>query len=200
MPLRIRQFILGVSLVMGAGYAAADDVDGSFAVRGVGTAQCSQYASSYDQAETKSLQRVIHWMQGYLSARNKISDGVFDLVPVYRAEDLVALLNAVCEKNPDIRLEAATNSLISLFKPTWVTSSSELSILEDGERNVPIRNAVLAQIQQALADNGFYDGVVDGVYGTRSANALRTYQSEQDLALTGLPDMQTLLRLLIGNQ
>lgn len=200
MPLRTRLILLGASLATVTGYATADDADGNFAVRGVGSAQCSQYTTAYEQREAQSLQRAVHWMQGYFSARNKTSDGVFDLMPVYRAEDLVALLNAVCERNPDIRLETATHSLVALFEPTWVTSSSELSVLEDGERNVPIRNAVMIQVQQALADAGFYDTVVDGVYGRRSASALRAYQADQEIAQTGLPDMPTLLRLLINDQ
>lgn len=195
---RARNLFFVLPLTTIPAQAIADDANGNFAVRGVGTAQCGQYTTTYQQGDVQALQRVINWMQGYVSARNKVSEGHFDLLPIYRAEDLVALLNAVCTQNPDIRLEAATHSLIQLFEPSWVTSSSELSVLEQGDLRVPIRNAVLAQVQQALANEGFYEGVVDGVYGARSANALRSYQSEENLEQTGLPDLQTLLRLLVA--
>lgn len=201
MLLRFRDLFLGVAMcAASAGYATASDINGNFAIRGIGSAQCDQYTATYEEGETEVLRRVIHWMQGYLSARNKTTEGAFDTVPTYRPEDILALINAVCVENPEIRIEAAANGVLSLFEPTWISESSELSVLSEGGRRLPIRNAVLGQIQQALSDAGFYDADVDGVYGKRSAKALQNFQEKRGIEATGLPDLPTLLTLLVNEQ
>lgn len=201
MLLRFRDLFLGVTMcAASAGYAAASDVNGNFAIRGIGSAQCGQYTATYEKGEAEALRRVIHWMQGYLSARNKATEGVFDTVPAYRPEDLVALLNAVCVKNPEIRIEAAANGVFLLFEPTWFSENSELSVLEEGGQRLPIRKVVLGQVQQALSDEGFYDASVDGVYGKRSVRALKDFQEKRGIAVTGLPDLPTLLALLVNEK
>ena len=199
MTLQTSNIILRVCLVLVAGSATADDVNGNFSVRGAGSTQCSQFSVSYDQAETEKIQRIVHWMQGYISARNKLESNTFDTIPVYDEKDLVTLLNIICVKNPNIILEGALNNLVSVFEPTWVVSSSKLSILENSDGNVPIRDAVMAQVQRALTNKGLYKGLIDGTYGSRSAEALKSYQSEKNLTQTSLPDIQTLLSLLVEN-
>lgn len=201
MLLRFRDFFLGAAMCAAfAGHAAASDVNGNFAIRGIGSAQCDQYTATYENNEAEALRRVVHWMQGYMSARNKTTEDVFDTIPAYRPEDLVTLLNAVCVANPEIRIEAAANGVLSLFEPTWISEGSTLSILEEGERSLPMRSAVLRQVQQALADAGFYDADVDGVYGKRSAQALREFQAQRGMEQTGLPDLPTLLTLLVNQE
>jgi peptidoglycan hydrolase-like protein with peptidoglycan-binding domain len=54
------------------------------------------------------------------------------------------------------------------------------------------------EIQQALADAGFYSEAIDGIWGERSEAALKRYQEAQDLEPTGKLDALTLIRLGLG--
>jgi peptidoglycan hydrolase-like protein with peptidoglycan-binding domain len=49
----------------------------------------------------------------------------------------------------------------------------------------------LADVQQRLREAGDYHGPIDGKMGTETAAALRRYQSEHDLLMTGLADEPT---------
>jgi len=49
----------------------------------------------------------------------------------------------------------------------------------------------LADVQQRLREAGDYTGPIDGKMGTATAAALRRYQSEHDLLVTGLADDPT---------
>lgn len=42
-----------------------------------------------------------------------------------------------------------------------------------------------ARVQQALADKGYYSGRIDGVIGPASRDAIRGYQHDKGLAVTG---------------
>lgn len=48
------------------------------------------------------------------------------------------------------------------------------------------------QVQQALVDDGYELGAVDGFWGRRSINALRAFQKARDLAQTGILDDATI--------
>lgn len=51
------------------------------------------------------------------------------------------------------------------------------------------------QVQQALKDQGYYDGAVDGIMGVRTRRAIQAYQQEKRLPPTGRIDEQTLKAL-----
>jgi membrane-bound lytic murein transglycosylase B len=51
------------------------------------------------------------------------------------------------------------------------------------------------QVQQSLNQDGFRAGRVDGAIGFHTQRALREFQRQQGLQLTGRPDAETLLML-----
>ena len=55
--------------------------------------------------------------------------------------------------------------------------------------------SVVTQIQQKLSAWGYYDGAVDGVYGTRTENAVRYFQEKNGLTVDGKAGEQTLSAL-----
>jgi hypothetical protein len=61
------------------------------------------------------------------------------------------------------------------------TSSSEL----DGTGEAAAKPATIERVQRALAALGFDPGVVDGVVGDRTREALRAYQARKGLPVTG---------------
>jgi peptidoglycan hydrolase-like protein with peptidoglycan-binding domain len=49
-------------------------------------------------------------------------------------------------------------------------------------------NSTLAQVQQDLAQQGYYKGAVDGVMGPETQAAISSYQQANGLAVTGTVD------------
>ncbi|WP_156899592.1 peptidoglycan-binding domain-containing protein [Pleomorphomonas koreensis] len=56
------------------------------------------------------------------------------------------------------------------------------------------------QVQQALTDFGFKPGAADGVWGKKSASALRAFQKAQGLTETGFLDEATSAKLFAPNR
>ncbi|PYK69936.1 MAG: hypothetical protein DME45_00165 [Verrucomicrobia bacterium] len=54
---------------------------------------------------------------------------------------------------------------------------------------------VTAQVQRALAQQGYYYGPIDGVLGPGTRSAIQRYQIDHGLAVTAAIDEQTLYRL-----
>ena len=57
---------------------------------------------------------------------------------------------------------------------------------------------VAVEVQEALAEKGYYRGQIDGIVGFGTRNALRAFQSDQGLPITGVIDRYTLDALDVG--
>jgi hypothetical protein len=60
--------------------------------------------------------------------------------------------------------------------------------------------SVVREVQQALQDQGFDAGPVDGIWGPRTSAGLREFQQDQDLEATGQLNAQTLGALGIAEE
>jgi hypothetical protein len=72
-----------------------------------------------------------------------------------------------------------------------------------GANNSAVRRSsktdeVASLVQSALAKRGYYRGPIDGVIGTRSRRAIRDFQNEQGLPVTGSIDVKLIKILRIG--
>lgn len=72
-------------------------------------------------------------------------------------------------------------------------------------KRAPVRRGQMApspdrykEIQQALADKGYYQGAVSGAWGPESADALKRFQKDQNLTDTGKLDSLSLIALGLG--
>ncbi len=72
-------------------------------------------------------------------------------------------------------------------------------------KQAPVRRGQLTptpdrykEIQQALADKGYYQGTVSGAWGPESADALKRFQKDQNLTDTGKLDSLSLIALGLG--
>lgn len=54
------------------------------------------------------------------------------------------------------------------------------------------------EIQQALADKGYFSGSPDGVWGASSTDALKRFQHDQNLSEDGKVDALSLIALGLG--
>jgi peptidoglycan hydrolase-like protein with peptidoglycan-binding domain len=57
---------------------------------------------------------------------------------------------------------------------------------------------VISAVQSALMKRGYYRGPIDGVIGASSRRAIRTFQANQGLPVTGLIDRKLISALQLG--
>lgn len=81
-------------------------------------------------------------------------------------------------QSPDLYSEVA-------YQP--IAHSNSLQVGAAGE--------IVAALQQALAEQGFYPGGIDGVYGHQTAEAVAQYQAASGLLVDGIAGGQTLFSL-----
>lgn len=62
--------------------------------------------------------------------------------------------------------------------------------------SAPARNPLVADIQAELSAKGLYPGDIDGLMGPQSEGAIRAYEKQAGLPVTGKPSSQLLMSLL----
>jgi hypothetical protein len=77
-------------------------------------------------------------------------------------------------------------------RPTYATYSSRVY------RGSVASDSLAADVQRALKSRGYYYGSVDGVIGSGSRAAIRAYQRDRGLSITGRIDRSLLRSLRIG--
>lgn len=180
-------------------FSLSADVDGNYALRGLGSASCSEYTQALVNDPTQA-QVFVAWMAGYITARSRTEEDTFDVLPLISGAEVAGLLRVVCSQNSDASVETALDASLRLFEPARVVSDSPLLELTHDNRTVLIRQSTFQQVQGALSLEGLYDGVVDGEYGPGSRSAIIAFQERRDLTQSGLPDADTLVALLLGGE
>ncbi|MEP7343259.1 MAG: peptidoglycan-binding domain-containing protein [Acidobacteriota bacterium] len=66
-------------------------------------------------------------------------------------------------------------------------------------KKISIDSERVIQIQRALATRGFYPGETTGVYDDATVEAMRRFQINNKIAVTGYPTAHSLKRLGLGN-
>lgn len=100
---------LAVALLVASASAPAIDVDGNYAVWGVGQASCHQFDKAYAAAELDAYKA---YLAGYLTAYNALVKDVFQVTGRNSATDNLAAIHAHCAGNPMDSFERGIQSLI----------------------------------------------------------------------------------------
>lgn len=187
--------LAGGLLLSVGGVAQAADEEGNYAVRGAGSFSCERYRASVEAEDPAELNQFLSWIQGHITATNRMRDDTFDLYPVVSPTRIGALVYNVCGNYPDNRLEEAVVSLGDYMAPGRVREESAIAQVSTGEGTVAVRRATLERVQQALIETGHYTGEPEALFDERMQEALRRYQEEYDLTATGLPDADTIMGL-----
>ncbi|MBI3651335.1 MAG: peptidoglycan-binding protein [Acidobacteria bacterium] len=78
------------------------------------------------------------------------------------------------------------------------TTADESRETQPREEDLPLDSVtMIRRAQQALREEGYYEGAVDGVLTPRFENSLKTYQREHNLPQTGRLDLETAKSLRI---
>ncbi len=67
-----------------------------------------------------------------------------------------------------------------------------------GASRVSLNHDQVRNVQQNLVDRGYDPGRIDGIWGTRTQQALRSFQRDQNMRADGRPNDQTLAALGVG--
>ena len=194
---RLSALLLAAAVLAPSAPAFAAAESGEYAVKGIGVDRCANYVKA---AEAKSplLDVFAGWIEGHLTATNRYRPDTFDIAPWQTTRLLMALLFAHCQNNPDQRLFEAVQNLEEVLAKGRLRRKSEVVEIDTGEkRKLVLYHEVLKRAQQALIERGFLKGKADGQFGPKTRAALEAFQQSEGLRKTGLPDQETLFKLLL---
>jgi len=89
----------------------------------------------------------------------------------------------------------ASQGLASGESQHGMTSESGGMQMEQTKQSVSLNNNQVRELQRILNDKGYNIGMVDGIIGPKTQQALRSFQQSEGLSVTGNPDMLTLKAL-----
>lgn len=187
---------IALAALLVAGSVHASDEEGRAAVKGAGAASCADFVKER-KAESRLYYMFGGWINGYVTAYNQTTADTFDIVPWQSTDLLAGMLDGHCKKNPDQPFIYAVNAMLQSLKGQRLTEKSEVVEVSSGDHSVAIYEAMLRRVQSRLAERDHYNGSVDGVFGPKTAAAIRAYQQAQQLPQTGVPDQKTLVVLML---
>lgn len=167
-----------------------------FAVEGAGRLDCKAFTASRAEKGSAEYQRLIGFVEGYLSAANRYEPNTFDLSPWHNAAAFDLILDKHCKSNPADPLVVVVQKMVSALRPVRVAEFSPLVEVGSGENRAFVYEIILRRTQSALRARGLYAGAEDGKYSPQMRDALLAFQKKSDLYQTGVPDPATLWTLL----
>jgi len=189
-------FALGL---IAAGPAEASDTEQRFAVRGIGSSTCTEFAAKVD-SNAPDLVVYVAWADGALSAANRYRENVFEVAPFLDPPGVFAnLVLNLCRANPQALFDTAVTQTIEVLKPVWVTTGQDLATVTSANGSVRIYPETLKAVQAKLIAGGFLEGEADGAFGAMTEAALAAFQASKGRPQTGLPDADTVIALLLAN-
>lgn len=200
-PARRRaRFASRAALVAGAmllpAHAWSADATGNFAVRGVGSAPCAQFVAAID-GNSPDTRIFVAWMEGAVSAANRLTSGVFDHVPFSAPGAMAALVLRQCREQPNAGYDAAVRAVMDRLRPFRVSTNSPWVEMTVGTNRVSLRAETLAAVQARLLALGLQTAPPDGRFSVATREALKRFQMMRRLPQTELPDPDTLVALLV---
>jgi hypothetical protein len=175
--------------------SGAADAGGSFAVKGVGLSKCSDFVKAIQDKNTETISSYVGWVAGFITASNQHSAETFDLTPWQNLRTLTAALVGHCDKNADRRFGEAVVRMAATLRADRLLERSDLIAIDHEGRKHYVYKETMRRAQAALGDLGLYSGDVTGEFDTDTRAALETFQTEEKLPVSGLPDQQTLYTL-----
>lgn len=189
-----------IAALLAASPANAADRSGNFVLRGAGSQVCPAFMTAINSRDKEASTTYLAWFQGYLSAHNRLTPEIFDIMPTQGPADFMGVVKAICEKAPQFSVENAAHQAIALLRPLAQAAPSALVRLDHKGKTANVRENVLKQLETRLVALGHLRSVApDG--GRVPADlhaAIEKFQRAEKLDVTGLPDLATLLRAQAG--
>ena len=191
---RLRQFLAIALLVSGASAAQAADSEGRFAVKGPGLATCADFSQAF-QEKSQAFYVMGGWLLGFVTGHNLHMKDTYDAASWQSGELLVGLMENYCKQRPEDRFAEGAIKLVRVLMQTRLSTESKLVVAESGGNKVAIYEEVMRRAQEEMKKQGYYSGVVDGLYGPGTKKGFEALQKANGIPETGLPDPRTLFAL-----
>jgi Putative peptidoglycan binding domain len=179
--------------------ADAADSKGRFALHGAGAQTCAQFTDEVKKNDPVTNDLLLSWIAGYMTALNRSTKDTYDVTPIVQGEALIGFILLICDKSPDVRVETAIDGLFKSLVPARVVSESPLLTLEQDGKKLELRRQIFVAVADALIQKKYYKGAPEDKLTLGLAAALKAYQKDEKLPETGLPDAETVVRLLLAN-
>jgi hypothetical protein len=176
---------------------AAEDANGEYAVRGLGSVSCPQLISAVENPENGTVEQYLSWTLGYITARSRLSDATFDSLPILDPNSVGGLVYNTCTANREASVEAAVDALIDFMEPIRVSQSSDTIRVVAEEQSIFIRRETLNRVLNRVQELGFAVKIAQGE-GVNLADSLQAFQEDRGLAVTRVPDTETLIALFLS--
>lgn len=161
-----------------------------YVVEGPGRMTCADLNDA--EAGAPRIIAVSSWLNGYLTAHNRLSNDIFDLTPWQTPPILMSLLAQYCGANPDQIVERGAQELVAYLAPNALREPSEVVAVGQGSDVVLLYVRTVADIRQRLSEEGF----PPAVSMESLVEAIAAFQEQNGLPVTGLPSSNTLALLL----
>lgn len=174
--------------------------DGDFAVYGWGARDCNTIIAvlNGDQAAQAQAQ-LAEWISGFISAQNRMGEGLYDITPIKSHVPMVSLARNICANNPDQLFENVVFAILENFSALKLVENSPLVQVSHNGQAVSVNEETIRRVQEVLiADGKLSEGAADGQFGPQTAQGIEAWQQEAGVTQNGLPDMVTLF--LMGQQ
>lgn len=173
----------------------AADKSGRFVVRGGGSDLCSSYSKAFETKNTQAIERYAAWIFGYASATSKLSPQTLDVSPSSDGRDILAFVLNICQTKPAIALEAATATVFSGLGAIRPTVDGPIVTFNADGKSLGVRDETVRFAERKLKAAGYYKDAEGGKATPQLIAAIKKFQTEQKLSVSGLPDIRTLIRL-----
>lgn len=191
--------LISLAVLTPAAPLFAEAADGGFSVRGTGAQTCGVLTEAVEKDSTgATLEYLAAWVAGYTTHANRVTDGVYEAMPITDNRVLARVVLALCRANPQSLTETLVASLIASLGDAAAPAATDVVEITNGGQSVQLPRSTFVLVQKRLVAAGRLPdqpGAVDGRYGPQSRDALLAHQQSAGLAETGLPDPATLLSL-----
>ena len=157
---------------------------------------CAAYLQARENKASEKFQRMMGFVEGYLSAANRYEPDTFDLTPWHNAEAFDIIIKNYCKNHEKVAMVSVVQEMVTGFRSIRVAKFSPMIEVGEGNHRAFVYEAVLRRSQQALKVKGFYTGSEDGRFTKPLSDAFALFQKSKGLEATGVPDPATLWMLL----
>lgn len=186
----------GLSGLTAGASALAADKAGNYSLKGAGFESCANFAAAIEKKDASVL-AFRSWLNGYISAYNESNAGIYDISPLHNIDQLTEIMARLCKDNPQLPYGVVASTLARLLAPVHLSRKPAMIEASGDGHSVTLARELLSRSQAKLKELGLYQGGVDGLYGPGTKAAISAFQQREGLEVSGLPDLQTLSRLLL---
>jgi len=174
--------------------ADAADYQGRYAIHGAGLLKCKVFVEEKSR-QSPAYMMIGGWMDGYITAVNKLEKNTYDMTAYASTELLSVLLDRHCKDNPNDLLAPVLDAMLMQLHKDRLKTASPMVVVRVGDFQTQLYRKTVRDLQTRLADKKLYELKPTGDWDAGTQQALAAYQKAHALDATGFPDQKTLWQL-----